>query len=176
MDSRLYWIWLQAAVPLGHRAAGRILEDGRRPEAIHAAGENELAAMGLAGLPGLLDKQLDGAADTLRRACAGKDWVLTPDDAAYPQRLREIAGPPLALFCRGDAPDWQERPAFGLVGTRRATDGGKRNAACLAAGLAAGGMIVVSGGAVGIDGAAHFGAVRAGGVTVVVMACPVTGT
>ncbi len=176
MDSRLYWIWLQAAVPLGHRAAGRILEDGRRPEAIHAAGEKELAAMGLAGLPGLLDKQLDGAADTLRRACAGKDWVLTPDDAAYPQRLREIAGPPLALFCRGDAPDWQERPAFGLVGTRRATDGGKRNAACLAAGLAAGGMIVVSGGAVGIDGAAHFGAVRAGGVTVVVMACPVTGT
>ena len=171
MDSRLYWIWLQAAVPLGHRAAGRILEDGRRPEAIHAAGEKELAAMGLAGLPGLLDKQLDGAADTLRRACAGKDWVLTPDDAAYPQRLREIAGPPLALFCRGDAPDWQERPAFGLVGTRRATDGGKRNAACLAAGL-----IVVSGGAVGIDGAAHFGAVRAGGVTVVVMACPVTGT
>ena len=132
--------------------------------------------MGLAGLPGLLDKQLDGAADTLRRACAGKDWVLTPDDAAYPQRLREIAGPPLALFCRGDALDWQERPAFGLVGTRRATDGGKRNAACLAAGLAAGGMIVVSGGAVGIDGAAHFGAVRAGGVTVVVMACPVTGT
>ena len=166
MDSRLYWIWLQAAVPLGHRAAGRILEDGGRPEAIHAAGENELAAMGLAGLPGLLDKQLDGAADTLRRACAGKDWVLTPDDAAYPQRLREIAGPPLALFCRGDALDWQERPAFGLVGTRRATDGGKRNAACLAAGLAAGGMIVVSGGAVGIDGAAHFGAVRAGGVTI----------
>ena len=48
MDSRLYWIWLQAAVPLGHRAAGRILEDGRRPEAIHAAGEKELAAMGLA--------------------------------------------------------------------------------------------------------------------------------
>ena len=45
LDSRLYWIWLQAAVPLGHRAAGRILEDGRRPEAIHAAGENELAAM-----------------------------------------------------------------------------------------------------------------------------------
>lgn len=78
--------------------------------------------------------------------------MLTPDDAAYPQRLREIAGPPLALFCRGDALDWQERPAFGLVGTRRATDGGKRNAACLAAGLAAGGMIVVSGGAVGIDG------------------------
>lgn len=66
--------------------------------------------MGLAGLPGLLDKQLDGAADTLRRACAGKDWVLTPDDAAYPQRLREIAGPPLALFCRGDAPTGRSAP------------------------------------------------------------------
>ena len=175
MDSRLYWLWLHAAVPLGHRAAGRILENGLRPEAIHAAGEDELTAMGLSGLPGLLNKHLDAAADTLRRACTGKDWVLTPDDAAYPQRLREIEGPPLVLFCRGDAPDWQNRPVFGVVGTRHATPGGKRNAACLAAGLAAGGMIVVSGGAVGIDGAAHFGAVRAGGVTVVVMACPVTG-
>lgn len=146
-----------------------------RPEAIHAAGEDELTAMGLSGLPGLLNKHLDAAADTLRRACTGKDWVLTRTTQRIPKGCGKSKG--RRWFCSAGAtrPTGRIAPSLGWWGTRHATPGGKRNAACLAAGLAAGGMIVVSGGAVGIDGAAHFGAVRAGGVTVVVMACPVTG-
>ncbi|MGW8267087.1 MAG: DNA-processing protein DprA [Longimicrobiales bacterium] len=86
----------------------------------------------------------------------------------YPAALRELSDPPPLLLLRG-----QERllegPAVAVVGARRATEGGRRVAEALGRTLGAAGIVVVSGLALGIDGAAHRGALSVGGRTVAVL-------
>jgi DNA processing protein len=95
--------------------------------------------------------------------------IVTIEDAAYPARLAAIEMPPHVLYVLGDPAAMHARSAVAIVGTRRATDAGRAIAARLAADLVAVGASVVSGLAVGIDGAAHAAAVRAHGTTVAVI-------
>ncbi len=92
---------------------------------------------------------------------------------AYPAALRDLADPPLAVFLRGAAavPPPSERGAVAIVGARRPTDAGLRLARRLGAFAAGSGLAIVSGMALGIDGAAHAGALDAGGLTVAVLGC-----
>lgn len=85
----------------------------------------------------------------------------------YPYALSQIHDPPPVLFCLGKA-EW-ERPAIGIVGTRHPSPYGEQVARELAFGLARAGVCVLSGLALGIDAAAHRGALEAGGATVAVM-------
>ncbi len=78
------------------------------------------------------------------------------EDPAFPEPLRPIHDPPLALYYRGRMPDWQA-PRVAVVGTRDATAPGMRAAWELGGQLARGGVVVVSGLARGIDAAAHDG-------------------
>lgn len=84
------------------------------------------------------------------------------DEIGYPAALAAIHDPPLVLYRRGEhsEPD-SGRPAVGIVGTRRPTDAGRRQAFRLALECALSGYPVVSGLAYGIDGAAHQGALAA---------------
>lgn len=93
--------------------------------------------------------------------------AVMPGCAGYPRELAAAGGPPL-LYAGGD-PAAVERPAVAVVGTRRATPYGLAVARRLASGLAEAGLAVVSGLALGIDGAAHEGALAAGGITVAVL-------
>jgi DNA processing protein len=90
-----------------------------------------------------------------------------------PPRLADLAKPPLRLYLHGELP---RGPAVAIVGTRHASREGARFTRRLASELAAAGVAVLSGGAKGIDTAAHVGALQAGGVTVVVapagLSCP----
>jgi DNA processing protein len=95
--------------------------------------------------------------------------IALPDWPNYPRSLREIPDPPGVLFIRG-AIEPADGLAVAIVGTRRATHYGKQQAERLAAGLARAGLTVVSGMARGIDGAAHRGAMNAGGRTIAVLA------
>lgn len=88
----------------------------------------------------------------------------------YPSVFEALEDPPGRLFVRG--PIDLSRPRVAVVGTRRPTERGRRLAQALGRGLASAGVVVVSGGALGIDGAAHRGAVEAGGVTWVVLPTP----
>jgi DNA processing protein len=92
---------------------------------------------------------------------AGID-VLLPDAAAYPGALRRDPEPPAVLFVRGDLEALQPRRAA-VVGTRRCTSSGALVARRLGADLARSGVAVVSGLALGIDGAAHTGALSVEG-------------
>ena len=95
--------------------------------------------------------------------------ILTLADETYPSRLRVIDLPPPVLFLRGD-PAALDRPrSIAVVGTRRPTATGRATAGRIADGVAALGATVVSGLALGIDGAAHAAAVRAGTPTVAVI-------
>lgn len=88
-------------------------------------------------------------------------------DNAYPPLLLEIQNPPHRMFFLGTIP---KNPCIAIVGTRKATSEGKRNAYILAAALAQRGFCIVSGLAFGIDEAAHEGALSVGGKTVAVLA------
>lgn len=82
-------------------------------------------------------------------------------DPAYPRLLAEITDPPITLFYRGTMP-LDEIPAVAVVGTRRCTAYGRQTAAEIAEGLAARGIAVVSGLALGIDGVVHEAALKTG--------------
>jgi len=88
----------------------------------------------------------------------------------YPPALATIAVPPLLLYVRGAVTE-ADSQAVALVGSRQCSSYGRRIAEKLGGDLARAGFTVVSGLARGIDGAAHRGALNAGGRTIAVMAC-----
>lgn len=92
------------------------------------------------------------------------------DRNALPEKFSAAPGAPAALFCRGSF-EALTRPSVGIVGTRGASTYGKAVARKFAEAFARAGMAVVSGGAQGIDAAAHDGAIEGKGSTVCVMAC-----
>ena len=119
----------------------------------------------------LLDKNLDHAHEIM-------DWcdyygvdIITPSDESYPVPLRAIEKYPAVLYCRGKLPDFENELCISVVGTRKLTVEGQRNAYNLGYGLAKGGAVVVSGGAKGIDSVAQKGALYAGGSSVAVLGC-----
>lgn len=98
-----------------------------------------------------------------------------PGDAEWPATLDDLGDArPVGLWVRGGASlrIWGLR-SVAVVGARACTQYGAHMAAGLAAGLAERGWVVISGGAYGVDGAAHRGALGAGGATVAVLACGV---
>ena len=110
------------------------------------------------------------AAAVRRRAETLGLRVLTPDQPAFPNRLREAWLGPLVLFARGDPAALGRLPALCLVGSRTPTPYGKAAAEQFAHALAGAGVVLWSGLARGIDGIAHHACVDAGVPTVAVLA------
>lgn len=97
--------------------------------------------------------------------------LLTPDDELWPVGLDDLGvHAPLALWARGDLSALPGRTTVAMVGARAATPYGESIAGEIAGDLAAGGTVVVSGGAYGIDGAAHRAALGVGGTTIAFLA------
>jgi len=94
--------------------------------------------------------------------------ALTPVDEAYPGPLRSIPDPPPAVFVNGAVPD---TVSVALVGSRKASATGIETARALGFALSERGVCVVSGLALGVDAAAHEGALEGGGPTVGVLGC-----
>ena len=103
--------------------------------------------------------------------CAELDiQILSLNDQGYPGRLLALADPPPVLFLRGDQ-TLLSRRSIAVVGARRSTGTGRRTAERLSRELSELGVTVVSGLALGIDGAAHRGALARSGATVAVLGC-----
>jgi len=109
------------------------------------------------------DERLEAAV-----AAAGAQTLAISDDR-YPPLLRTLHDPPETLYVRGD-PSVLLEPQLAMVGSRRASPAGLRAAEALSARLVNAGLHICSGLALGIDGAAHRGALAAGGKSVAVMA------
>lgn len=109
-------------------------------------------------------------ADTARHGVR----VILPGDAEFPSQLLDLPEPPLALWARGPL-DLRTAAlrSVAVVGARACTAYGERATALIAGGLAEDGWAVVSGGAFGIDAAAHRAALGVGGPTIAVLACGV---
>lgn len=149
---------------------------GRREAALRAAG----SALAILAEPGLYAAQLqEKGLALLRHALADEARLLDGlakkkmalvlrEDAQYPPLLRQIAHPPHLLYVYGET-DLTDRFPVAVVGTRRASAYGLTHTREIAAELARTGVCVVSGLALGIDAAAHTGALDGSGRTVAVL-------
>ena len=114
------------------------------------------------------DRAADAADRAIRETARLGLQLVTRSDPRFPQQLLEIVDPPPVLWVRGD-PDWLSRPAVGVVGSRDAVPASLAVARRLGRELTEAGLVVVSGFAKGIDGAAHVGALDGTGRTVGVL-------
>ncbi len=162
-DDLADWLRLSAVPGLGAERQRSLLAAFGLPRHIFAAGRSALAGVvGHELADALLAAPQDEAiARTLAWAAEPGSHVLTLADEAYPRSLLDIADPPVLLYVKGD-PALLQRPAIALVGARSATAQGEANAAAFARSLAEAGLTIVSGLALGIDAAAHRGALAAG--------------
>ena len=119
-----------------------------------------------AGIP---KTQVIDFAETYKRIseCGGR--VLIPEDSEWPEQLSTLKVPPILLIVKGEVKAFAQQ-SLAIVGTRNPTPYGIRNAEDFAAGFVDRGWAVISGGAYGIDSAAHKGALIAEGVTIAVTA------
>ena len=163
------WLALVRAPGLGPVLGARLVEFFGDPAAALAAGPDGWRA---AGVPYELQRGLAqpdaGGIERDLEWLAGPRRALVPlPDARYPALLQEIGNPPLALFCEGDL-DLLGQVQVAIVGARAATAQGCETAERFGFELARAGLVVTSGLALGIDGAAHRGALAAGGKTLAV--------
>jgi DNA processing protein len=168
-EARRAWLAFLRVPGLGPALGGRLLQLYPDPAALFAAGARSWRAH---GLPDAVCESLAGA--DFAAADGDLRWLeqpgrhfLTRDDPAFPAALREIGAAPLGLFAVGD-PALLAAPQLAIVGARHATAQGIDNAHDFAVELARAGLTVTSGLALGIDTAAHRGALDAGAATIAV--------
>ena len=172
MAALKYWLWLTTAPALSNRTKLLLLEHFSSPEDVYYAQTDELCLVeGVTKQQAqvLADKSLTRAETVLADCAKDGQFIVTMDDAAYPGRLRDMYDPPVLLYGKGSMPLFDEEAAVAVVGTRKCTPYGTGAASQLGYELARQGGLVVSGLAKGIDGAAHQGALRAGGFTAAVL-------
>jgi len=172
MTDRERLILLNAVPDVGSTRLRGLLDAFGELSRVFAATERELQRVRGIG-PQVAQRIVEGCRDTrqlqaeLALAEAAGVNVVTLEDAEYPALLRQIYDPPLALYIRGRLP--KDAAAVAVVGSRRASHYGLQTAERLAYDLALRGVTIVSGLARGIDGAAHRGALSAGGLTIAVL-------
>lgn len=128
----------------------------------------QLAGLSSKHYHSLLDRNAAVITTTVETLKAKDIRIISFWDADYPPLLRTIHDPPALLYVRGELPTGD---SFAIVGSRKATTAGLSFTKDVATGLAEHGICVVSGMAKGVDGAAHRGALEAGGQTVAVLGC-----
>ncbi|MCP1728076.1 DNA processing protein [Natronospira proteinivora] len=168
------WLALARIPGLGATARERLLEHFMSPRAVFQASERTLSGfqLGEATRRQLGEPDWAGVEADLRWLEAEDHHVLHELDPAYPQQLRELNDPPPLLYCRGQTEHLHD-PGLAMVGSRNPTRGGRETAEAFAAALSRMGLVITSGLAMGVDAAAHRGAVKAGGPTVAVLGCGV---
>ncbi|WP_291915119.1 DNA-processing protein DprA [Limnohabitans sp.] len=164
------WLRLVLTPGVGPESARRLLAAFGEPQAIFAQTETALCqvvnakqAQTLRLMPdGCTDLTL-GTLDWLQAANGPGRCVITLGDADYPAPLLDIPDPPLMLYAMGQTAQLatlRADQALAMVGSRNPTPQGAENARAFACSLAASGLTVVSGLALGVDGAAHEGALQ----------------
>jgi DNA processing protein len=178
-EERVAWLALASVEGIGGATLTRLVGrfSGAQP-ALRAAAAGRLAReSGLDGRGGPLDAlvvaRLEAVARDPGSAVAAIErlglWTLTPFDAGYPARFDVLQQPPPVIYGWGDPSALEPDLAVAVVGTRRPTPFGRAFAARLARRRVGRGVVVVSGLAIGIDGAAHAATLEAGGRTVAVI-------
>jgi DNA processing protein len=181
--SRLREALVGAAVDTSDQADDDAVVAEIRPDPETDAGEAPSSEIACTGSRARHGRRAGLGADLARHICESVELgtraveqvrslgltVVTLDDAGYPERLRRVDMPPPLLFVRGSVDCLGASHSIAVVGTRWPSDKGRLFAGWIGSGLARAGAVVVSGLAVGIDGAAHAAVVGEGLATVAVL-------
>lgn len=169
-----YWIWLSLALGFNNPKHKRIYELYESIVDFYNGQEFEWRLCGI-----LTDKEIGALSAT--KLSAAQDIIdncqkygyniICFDSDEYPQKLKNIYAPPCVLYVWGKLPDFDNRMSIAMIGTRNATQYGTMASHVLSASLSKLGVIIVSGGALGIDSASHVGALESFGTTVCVLGC-----
>lgn len=173
MSDIKYWVWYSLIAGVATRNDD-ILTAFPDPEKLYKAGENEIVSSGgvsAARLKKILSTPIEKAEEIVE-TCKRNGWhIITPESADYPDDLRRLIDMPIVLYVDGDLSCVNKGIAIGVVGTRKPGSESIVIATKISAQAAAAGAVIVSGGALGIDSAAHEGALLAKGKTVCVLGC-----
>lgn len=173
MHEELYWIWIQCALGAGAKLSEIISAFGSMSQLYVATPEErrESGVLTRNQIKKIETTPLEKAAE-IEMICRKNGWhIVTPESENYPNAFRELDDFPAALYVDGDPSVLSYHAAVGMVGTRKASSYAIDIAHRLSAELAAAGITVVSGGALGVDSACHNGAMIVEGRTVAFMGC-----
>lgn len=170
ISEKLLWISLGSIYGLGSQAYCQLLQKFGSPANIYAASQQQLREVVSEKIASEINKGIDEAAlnDTAFWLAQPGNHLITLADSEYPQALLEIADPPPFLYAKGKL-TLLNQPSIAIVGSRNASVQGEKNAEAFARDLSLQGLCIVSGMALGIDGAAHRGAMKAKGSTIAVV-------
>ncbi|MDR2646987.1 MAG: DNA-processing protein DprA [Oscillospiraceae bacterium] len=173
----LHWIWLQHTLGISSSVRTQEIVGAFGSDAARKIYESSDYERRLAGvfssiqLEKLRNTKLEPAQAIVEACDQYQMHMLSPESPNYPSHLREIPNHPLVLYLRGSLQCFQSALGIAIVGTRRAKRNSIDIASNLSAALVRAGCVVVSGGALGIDSAAHYGALQAKGCTAAVLGC-----
>ena len=164
------WLSLSKIEGLGSQTFCQLLKTFGSPSEIYRKKFKELRAVVSEKIALEIGQGVDqtGLQDTLTWLAQANNHLVTLADADYPKALLEIADPPPLLYAKGNLA-LLNKLSIAIVGSRNASVQGEKNAEAFAQGLAEHGLCIVSGLALGIDGAAHRGALKAKGDTIAVV-------
>lgn len=174
-DERKYWLWLSHACGVGSKCAVSLVRAFHSAKEVYKAKEKDLANCGVRienkVLARLLRKDISEEESILKWCDDSGAQVIVPSDGVYPKSLLSLQDMPMVLYCLGSLPDFDNLFSCAVVGTRTMSEYGKKMACEIGAGLARAGACLISGLALGVDGAAMAAALEEGGVTVAVLGC-----
>lgn len=172
LKTKEYWYWLYNIEGIGSTRIKKMLEIFQKPQHIFVASQRELKkadCLSENNIQAIIDsrniKKIQEGYHKLKEQ--GVIFVIQEEEL-YPERLRHLYSPPLALYVKGKIPD-EDTLAIAIVGARNCTAYGKEMAEYFGKTLSKAGVQVISGMARGIDSYAHRGAIEGGTETFAVL-------
>lgn len=167
---RSLWVSLSNIHGIGSQTFCQLLNAFGSPAKVYAASFKQLSEIVSEKIAVEIAKGVDEDIldDTLHWLSQPNNHLVTLADPHYPKALLEIHDPPPLLYAKGNL-TLLNQPGIAIVGSRNASVQGEKNAEAFAQGLCSYGLCIVSGMALGIDGAAHRGALKANGATIAVV-------
>ncbi len=170
----IYWVWLAERLGYGSDKLTPLLNKFGTAEAIYKADPISYArefSLDEKTVNSLSNKSLKRSENIIALCKENGINILAYGDERYPALLRNIPSPPAVLYYKGKLPELNKLPSISIVGTRKADEYSLKVSWSLSARLSLANFVVISGGALGIDSAAHRGAIDTNGITVALLAC-----
>lgn len=177
MNDLKYWVWLSSLPGIGSRKFCDLISFFQTAENVFNCTYDELKNCRIIKEEVVKNitnnRNLEKIDKYIKKVKDNGIKIYLSNQEEYPVNLKAIYDPPPVLYCLGELKK-EDKEAIAIVGSRKASDYGLKTAEKLAEQLVQTGITVVSGMALGIDAAAHRGAIRGGGRTIAVFACGVT--
>lgn len=169
----IYWVWLQWCIGMSSKKIHDVFEKFGNGYGLFSASEKQIKlckSFSSKSLSKVCSKDLKSAYKIVDD-CVKLGYDIIPYcDVRYPDELRQLCNSPAVLYVNGKIPD-KKRQFVSMVGTREPSQIGKKSAYNLSYNLSRNDVVIVSGGALGIDTQCHKGALAADGITVCVLGC-----